>query len=146
MSVVGIPVGYGLGKVFEQSEVMLYVRDVMVLLSAGVILKRMYDHIKHDAEVLNLNGPSRAADLEASANAIELSSSNSRPLIFSRSESTQSTGISQLPNREADLEANANAIELSRNDSRPLIFSRSESTRSGGWAARLQSFRLKYGI
>jgi Na+-driven multidrug efflux pump len=64
MSVIGLPCAYGLGKLFNPSKMMIYVRDTTIALSTVVILKRCHSHIKHDAEKLGIsNKPSLSTDL-----------------------------------------------------------------------------------
>jgi hypothetical protein len=64
MSVIGLPCAYGLGKLFNPSKMMIYVRDITIALSTVVILKRCHSHIKHDAEKLGIsNKPSLSTEL-----------------------------------------------------------------------------------
>lgn len=53
MSAIGIPVAYGFGNLFEDETKMLaYLRDITMVVSASIILKRCHYRIKADEKDL----------------------------------------------------------------------------------------------
>jgi len=61
MTVIGIPVAFGLGKLFsDETSMMFYVRDVSILISGLFIAKKCYNKVKDDEEELGdlINRPS----------------------------------------------------------------------------------------